>query len=126
MMTQEVSSVDWREFCERFVRMQRDSLITVELINPERGNSPAVIAREVPLRRMEFKDTQGCNNRIEIEMGGPAEEQICHTIIEPIHVTLQEESDQPKIMRIEAENGTTFVKFHSGRIGKLLEGLRLA
>jgi hypothetical protein len=110
MATQEISSTDWKRFCDRFVDLHRGTLMTVMKIEPS-GQSHELI-RDMPLRKAWLENGE-CNDRIFFD-----------EIIEPIHVKVREEGQGKKGLQIDAENGSTLILFSSGKLNELLSGLQ--
>ena len=117
MATQEISSTNWKKFCERFVSLHRGTSMTVLKIEPNGQNHEVV--RDMPLVNAWMESDQ-CNDRIffNFEQGGRRE--FTHEIVEPIHVKLREEGQGKKGLQIDAENGSTLILFSSGKIEELL------
>ncbi|MEW6160893.1 MAG: hypothetical protein AB1813_25980, partial [Verrucomicrobiota bacterium] len=83
------------------------------------------VVHETPLQRVLFDREDACNNRIRFVLGGAGERERVHEIIEPIHLKLRQDNRSRKILEIDAENGITFVSFHTGKIHEVLQGLKL-
>jgi hypothetical protein len=114
MNTQHIRSENWREFCERFVEINRGSLMSVEIIGADGIRSQ--LFPDAPLRNMVFDKSDACNDVIRISLDGPPDQRKeDHSIIEPVDLQIKESNDGKKILQIRAENGTTLVTFHSGR-----------
>ena len=120
MATQEISSTDWKLFCERFVDLHRGALMTVMKIEPS-GQSQEVI-RDMPLRKAWMENGE-CNDRIFFDFEQEGKRECIHEIIDPIHVKLREEAQGKKGLQIDAENGSTLILFSSGKLNELLSGL---
>ncbi|HVK59633.1 MAG TPA: hypothetical protein VM735_12690 [Candidatus Kapabacteria bacterium] len=121
MPTQEISSSNWKEFCDRFVELHRGTLMTVMKVDPS-GQSHEVV-RDRPLTKA-WMDTGECNDRIFLDFESNGKRELIHEIVEPIHVKLREEAQGRKGLQIDAEDGSTLVLFSSGRLQELLSGLK--
>ena len=119
MPTKEINSNDWNTFFQLFSQMERDTLVSIDQIS-QTGVSRSII-QEVPLRKIEFDQTDACSNVIRIRAG--AEAPLDHQIVEPIHVKIRQDTNNRKILQIDAETGTTQIKFHSGRLEEVLLAL---
>ena len=120
MATQEISSTNWKQFCQRFVDLHRGTLMTVMKIEPS-GQSHEVV-REMSLTKA-WIENGGCNDRMFFDFEQEGRREIVHEIVEPIHVKLREEAQGKKGLQIDAENGSTLVLFSSGKMRELLEGI---
>ena len=121
MATQEISSTDWKQFCERFVELHRGTLMTVTKIEPN-GQSREIL-RDMPLSNV-WMESGECNDRIFLNFEQDGKREHIHEIVEPIHVKLREEGQGKKGLQIDAENGSTLVLFSSGKLQELLDGIR--
>ena len=114
MNTQEISSEDWQEFCEKFTETNRGSLLTIEKIGADGIRSD--VARDLPLNKMTFDTTDACNDVISISLDSePDQRKINHFVIEPIHLRIRQSEEREKFLEIGSESGVTLVTFHSGR-----------
>lgn len=120
MATQEISSTNWKKFCERFVELHRGTLMTVTKIEPS-GQSHEVL-RDMPLTNA-WMESGECNDRIFLNFEQDGKREHIHEIIEPIHVKIREEGQGKKGLQIDAENGSTLVLFSSGKLQELLDGI---
>ena len=121
MATQEISSTNWKKFCERFVELHRGTLMSVTKIEPS-GQSHEVL-RDMPLTNA-WMESGECNDRIFLNFEQDGKREHIHEIVEPIHVKLREEGQGKKGLQIDAENGSTLVLFSSGKLQELLDGIR--
>lgn len=120
-MTKEISSGEWKQFCERFVELHRGTLMTVMKVEPT-GEVQEVI-KEMPLKKAWLENGE-CSDRIFFDFEQDGKRERLHEIVEPIHVKLREEAQGKKGLQIEAENGSTLILFRSGKLNELLNGLR--
>jgi hypothetical protein len=121
MQTLEIKSSAWEEFCERFNDSFQGTLINLEEIS--RTGAHATLARDIPLKRMEFAKTEGCSDLITLHLGRDSEKEFEQTIIDPIHVRIRQKPGEAKVLEVQAENGLFHITFHAGKVGMLLEGL---
>ena len=121
MATQEISSTNWKEFCQRFVELHKGTLMTVMKVEPS-GNNREVL-RDMPLANA-WMESGDCNDRIFLNFVQDGKREHIHEIVEPIHVKVREEEQGKKGLQIDAEDGSTLVLFRSGKLPQLLEGLR--
>jgi hypothetical protein len=120
MPTQEISSTNWKQFCERFVDLHRGTLMTLMKVEPS-GQSQELV-RNMPLAKA-WIENGGCNDRMYFNFEEAGRREIIHEIVEPIHVKLREEAQGKKGLQIDAESGSTLVLFSSGKMRELLEGI---
>ncbi len=114
MKTQEISSDDWQEFCEKVTEANRNSLLTIEMIASDGIRSD--VARELPLHKMTFDTTDACNDVITFSLDSePDGRKVNHLVIEPIHLRIRQDEEGKKLLEIGSESGVTLVTFHSGR-----------
>jgi hypothetical protein len=118
MRTEEIKETDWPKFCEKFEAAHRDAKISLEVIHHD--GSTALIAKDEPLARFWFHKTQDCTDHIHIRAGG-----VEHRVIDPIHMRVREQSNNQKMLEIDAETGSVEMRFSSGRIGAILSELEL-
>jgi hypothetical protein len=123
MATQEISSTNWKAFCDRFVNLHRGTLMTVMKVEPS-GQSHEVV-RDMPLVNAWLESGQ-CNDRILFDFEQDGKRECIHEIIEPIHVKVREEGQGRKGLQIDAENGSTLILFRSGKLQELLRDLDAA
>jgi hypothetical protein len=120
-MTKEISSGEWKQFCERFVELHQGTLMTVMKVEPT-GEVQEVI-KEMPLKKAWLENGE-CSDRIFFDFEQDGKRERIHEIVDPIHVKLREEAQGKKGLQIEAENGSTLILFRSGKLNELLSGLR--
>lgn len=120
MPTQEIRATDWKTFCGKFLELHRGQLMSIYQINPA-GNQVEVV-RDMPLQNIRYEENE-CNDHILITLFQEGKREVTHDIIEPIHVKLREESEGTKALQIDAENGSAILRFSSGKINELLEGV---
>lgn len=116
MPTQEIKETNWQLFCERFEKELKGTLITLNVVKHD--GSSEVIGHGLPLQEFRFEKTNGCSDRIHVQLGN-----VQHQIIDPIHVRLRGAPETQKQLQIDAESGSVEVRFSSARAGALLEGL---
>lgn len=121
MATQEITSTDWKTFCDRFVELHRGSLMTVRQIDSNGANRE--IVREMPLTKA-WMESDACNDRLFFNFEQDGRREVIHEIVEPIHIKVREEGQGQKGVQIDAENGSTLILFRSGKMNELLEGLQ--
>ena len=119
MATQEISSTNWKEFCQRFVDLHRGTLMTVMKIEPN-GQSQEVL-RDMPLTKA-WMESRECNDRIFFDFEQDGKRECIHEIVEPIHVKIREEGHGRKGLQIDGEDGSTLILFSSGKLRELLDG----
>jgi len=120
MATKEINSEDWSAFFQLFSQMERDTLVSIDHI--DRTNVSSSIIQNAPLQGIEFDQSDPCNNMIRVRAG--TEATPIYLIVEPIHVKIRQDSNHRKILQIDAEIGTTEIKFHSGRLEEMLHLLK--
>lgn len=119
-MTQEISSTNWKSFCERFLNLHRGTPMTVFKVEPSGQNHEVI--RDMPLSAA-WMESGGCSDRIFFNFEQDGKRECTHEIVEPIHVKVREEGQGKKGLQIDAENGSTLILFSSGRINELLRDL---
>jgi hypothetical protein len=118
MRTEEINESNWAQFCEQFEAAHRDTKVSLEVIYHDGATS--VIAKDEPLEKFWFHKTADCTDHIHIRAGG-----VEHKVIDPIHMRVREQSNNQKLIEIDAESGSVEMRFTSGRIGAILSGLQL-
>ena len=104
----------WSSFCEAFTQLNKGTLID---INVERLNGrKEEIARNEFFHKMTLDTSDACNNMVSIALGQEGTRRNNHVIVEPIHLRLKQHHDGHKFIQIEAEDGITFITFHSGKL----------
>ena len=121
MATQEIKSTNWEQFCKRFKELHQGQMISIELINTMGMREP--IAQDMPLQDIRFVKTKGCSDQMIVVVQETGKREIQHIIIEPIHVKVREEGEGSKGLQIDAETGSTLIRFSSGKLNELMEGL---
>lgn len=115
MKTVEIPEKDWETFFEDFFHNYQGSLIGIEMLDVSGGT--VEVSRDIPLERIVYDQrADACSNVISISVSEAGKRGIEHLIIEPIHVILRETGEHKKRLEISAENGTTYVNFHSGKL----------
>lgn len=117
MPTQEIKETRWDRFCDQFADALRGSLMSVDATVEGKTQE---IARRAPLRQFKFQKTDGCNDFIQIELGGQGSPVAQYSIVDPIHLRLREEAGGGKLLEIDAESGSVAIRFSSGRLGAIL------
>jgi len=120
MPTQEIKSTNWKVFCEKFLELHRGTLMTVRKITAA-GRFDEVL-HDVPLTGA-WLESRGCNNYLSFRFQEQGSREFTHEIVEPIHVKIREESAGQKGLQIDAEDGSTLVLFHSGKLKNLLDAI---
>ena len=123
MATAEIESTDWKAFCEKFLKLQGGTLMSIVKIEPSGRRVETV--RDMPLTGMWFKNGE-CNDSIFLRLEQEGKREITHEIIDPIRVKIREEGEGKKELQIDGENGSTLVLFQSGKLKDLLNGLHLS
>jgi hypothetical protein len=120
MSTQEIKSTNWKVFCEKFLELHRGTLMTVRQLTL--GGQYTDVVRDMPLTGA-WLESADCNDHLFLRFQEQGGREITHDIIEPIHVKLRDESGGEKGLQIDAENGSTLVLFHSGKLKNLLDAV---
>jgi hypothetical protein len=120
MATAEIKSTDWEPFCQKFLELHQNSLVTLTTI--DQGGLRVEAAREMPLRKIWF-EKGACNDSIFINLEQQGKREINHEVVGPIHLKLREEGEGKKALQIDGENGSTLLSFHSGRMNELMQML---
>ena len=121
MPTQEIRATDWEAFCHKFEDLHRGQLMSIFQIN--QAGHQVEVARAKPLQDIRFTN-DSCNDHILITLFLEGKREVTHDIVEPIHVKVREESEGTKALQIDAENGSTILRFSSGKMGELMQGLQ--
>src|SRR3954466_626774 len=120
MGTKEIPNRSWDAFCRRISELRNQALLTIEVVGSD--GQRREIARNVPLQKLSFQQTDGCNDQIALDFGEPGTRPATHLIIEPIQILLRPaESGSYNPMEIDAENGTTLLTFHPAVRADFLE-----
>jgi hypothetical protein len=112
----EITPAGWEELCQRFTEAHRGERITIESMTPGGGT---IVARDLPLERMEFDPSGGCSSHLRIYAGEGAGKCV-HSIVEPFHLVYLENERGGKSFRIEAESGHFLLHFASGKMDQVL------
>ena len=123
MATQEIKETNWELFTRRFEEAHRGTLISLDAVYHD-GHTES-LAHQLPLRKFRFEKTAGCSDVISIELGENGGNAVQHSIVDPIHVRIREDTGGSKLLSIDAEEGSAELKFSSGRIGAMLKDLEM-
>jgi hypothetical protein len=121
MATQEIKETNWELFTQRFEEGHRGTLISLDVVYHD-GHTES-LARQLPLRMFRFEKSKGCSDVIRVELGETPNRIVQHSIVDPIHVRVREDSGGTKLLMIDAESGSVELRFSSGRIGAILSEL---
>ena len=119
MLTQEIRSVNWKGLCDAFNSLRQNARVSLETVDHDGAHDS--VAEDVQLAEMRF-ETNPCSTEIVLCLADDSGHKSWHTIIEPIYVRIQQDPRGSKTLKIDAENGATWMRFHSGRIEDLLAG----
>lgn len=120
----EIDSKDWDHFCQRVSEERQGATVRVEAIEPDGlriekvGNST--------LESIAFDARNQCNDVISLRLRNGRE--ITYDIVDPVHILLEETSHAGDFnpVRIDGENGSTFLTFHPAIHEQMLQGLRVS
>jgi hypothetical protein len=118
----EIKSKDWNTFCQRLNEFERGA--TVDIVWLERAsNAERPIAIKAEFEKISFDKRDGCSDQITVHAGGESETR--HEIVEPIQILLRASGQDGNFnaVEIQAEEGTTFLKFHPVIHAKWVDGL---
>lgn len=120
----EIRTQDWNTFCQRLNEFERGATVDIEWIDRE-SQAEKQIARAAEFQEITFGNRDGCSDRIMIHAGGKTETH--HEIVEPIHILLREHRDGSgfNAVAVEAEQGTTLLKFSPVIRPAWLQGLAI-
>lgn len=118
----EIRSEDWNAFCDRLNEFERGATVDIKWIDRE-SKAEKQIARAAEFQEIRFGNRDGCNDRIMVRTGGEAETH--HEIVEPIHILLREsgKGEGFNAIAVEAEEGTTVLRFNPVIRPAWIEGL---
>lgn len=118
----EIRSEDWNTFCDLLNEFERGATVDIQWIDRE-SKAEKQIARAAEFREIRFGKLDGCNDRIMVCASGEAETR--HEIVEPIHILLREhgKGEGFNAVAVEAEEGTTVLRFNPVIRPAWLEGL---
>jgi hypothetical protein len=121
-MIREINSDDWQDFCQRLSRQRQGAQVTIEAIEPD-GLKTEKVGNST-LESIAFDRQNSCNDVISLRVRNQRE--ITYDIIDPVHILLEETSHPGDFnpVRIDGENGTTYLTFHPAIHVQMLEGLR--
>jgi hypothetical protein len=120
MSTTEISSTNWSELCHRLTDALKGRRVSVEVLGT--GGKPVRVASGLALQELIFEKTEQCSDHLFVLLG--ENNRVTHQIIEPIHMKVREE-DRSKVLQIDAESGTTLVRFQADDLSRVFEGLKL-
>jgi Family of unknown function (DUF5335) len=120
----EIRSQDWNTFCERLNEFERGAIVDIHWID-RATKTEKEIARAAQFQEITFGKRDGCNDQIVVRAGGKA--QTRHEIVEPIHILLREmgEDGAFNAIAVEAEEGTTLLRFNPVIRPSWLEGISI-
>lgn len=120
----EIRSEDWSAFCDRLNEFERGATVDIQWIDRE-SKAVKQIARAAEFQEIRFGKRDSCNDQILIRTGGEAE--MHHEIVEPIHILLREQTKGQgfNAVAVEAEGGTTVLRFNPVIRPAWLEGLAM-
>ena len=119
----EIRSQDWNTFCDRLNEFERGAIVDIHWID-RASKAEKEIARAAEFQEIRFGQRDGCNDHIMVRAGGEAETH--HEIVEPIHILLREQAGGGfNAVAVEAEEGTTVLRFNPVIRPVWLEGLAL-
>ncbi|HLX70574.1 MAG TPA: DUF5335 family protein [Verrucomicrobiae bacterium] len=116
----EIRSQDWKTFCDRLNEFERGATVDIRWID-RASKAEKEIAHAAEFQEISFGKRDGCNDRIMVRAGGETETH--HEIVEPIHILLREHDGGFNAIAVEAEEGTTLLKFNPVIRSAWLEGL---
>jgi hypothetical protein len=119
----QIAAESWEEFCLRFTDLHQGSVVSVQQLE---SGQEVDLFRDAPLHRLSFERTEGCSDLMHLEVADEGQKGQSHTITEPIHVKLYQAESGGKILRIDSESGVFLIRFQSGKLDELVEGLRIA
>jgi hypothetical protein len=118
----EIRSEQWNAFCERLNEFERGARVDIRWIDRS-TNAEKDIARGAEFQEITFGKRDECNDRIMVRAGGQTETH--HEIVGPIHILLSEhgKGEGFNAVTVEAEEGTTLLRFHPVIRPAWIEGL---
>jgi hypothetical protein len=119
----EIDSKDWQDFCKRVSEQLQGAIVTVEAIESD-GLKIEKVGNST-LENIAYKAQSPCNDVISLRLRGKRD--IEYDIVDPVHVLLEETSHAGDFnpVRIDGENGSTFLTFHPAIHERMLEGLKV-
>lgn len=120
----EIRTQDWKTFCERLNQFERGATVDIHWID-RATKAEREIAHAAEFREITFGKRDGCNDQIVLRAGGEVETR--HEIVEPIHILLREMGDSGgfNAVAVEAEEGTTLMRFNPVIRRVWLEGMAI-
>ena len=116
MNSQTIHPKDWRKFFDVFTELNRDSLVSLEFMPRGEGVKKELV-RDVPLEAMVFNgENDPCNNIVLVHFPEVEGRKFTHEIVDPFDIRLRQTDDGQKWLEISAENGITYLDFHSGQL----------
>jgi hypothetical protein len=85
MPTREIGREQWPAFLDEFSRRRAGARVTIEVVNGPQAD-PRFAARRLPLVGLSYEDKGSGAGRIDIFAGTDADDQITHTITQPVHL----------------------------------------
>jgi hypothetical protein len=118
----EIPSQNWNTFCQRLNEFERGATVDIHWID-RATKVQKEIALAAEFQDITFGRRDACNDRIMVRVGG--EVGTHHEIVEPIHILLRELGNGGgfNAVAVEAEEGTTLLKFNPVIRSAWMEGV---
>ena len=122
MPTQEIPRKEWNNFFDSFSRQHEGWLATLEVFGGEIGAQEA--GHELPFEGVSVAAEKGKRQDIAISVGKTVEDHISHTIVNPVHVWLEQTDGGADVaLEIESEDETkALLRFRSPMPTEFVDG----
>jgi len=123
MPTQEIPHDKWKTFLDGFSRQHEGWLATLEVLATDIGAQQE--ARDLPLGGITATSRESAPETIAISLGQTPEDHVTHTITEPTHVWLEQNSEGANAaLEIEsADEVKTLLRFRSTLPAEMVDGV---
>ena len=93
-------------------------LMSLEMI--DRNAVRQEIARNMPLEAMVLSQNDPCVDSIALTFAEPGKRGVEHIVVDPFQLIVRLTDGEAKMLELDAENGTTLVRFHTGKLNELV------
>ena len=122
MPTQEIPRKEWNNSFDSFSRQHEGWLATLEVFGGEIGAQEA--GHELPFEGVSVAAEKGKRQDIAISMGKTVEAHFSHTIVNPVHVWLEQTNEGADVaLEIESQDETkALLRFRSPMPTEFVDG----
>ncbi len=122
MPTREIARTEWKTYFDDFSRARAGEPVSVELIYNPQGD-PSFPWNKQPLVGMTFEEKDGEMGSIVISAGGGENDQLTHTVTNPVHVyhknargLISDEVNVDEVVEITSTDDPRIVFLHFSQV----------